>query len=300
MRGFPDCFLLHLIFFLLITLPVLQGCATHMQTYPASQHEEQITRAAFERYLKKYEDECSCCIDAEVDVRLSVSGWFNDHTANLSGYLQAMEPGFIKFVALNPLGQPILVLSTNGIIFKSFNILEGKAYIGSAESETFRKFAPPGFEPQFFYYWLSGRQPPGAIEILDVRRDRMQNAYWLKIRYEDSGQNSLVLFDPETLVVLKQIFINGKGDHVAELSYEEFRAEHVEVKGFGDKGQEGDDRGVSGINICNMPTKLIVSSSVGSDKRIELKFFSYIPNAEFSSDEFELEIPDNLEQVIVN
>ncbi|MBW2466207.1 MAG: hypothetical protein JRF02_02815, partial [Deltaproteobacteria bacterium] len=197
MRRFPDFFPLPPTFISLILLLLLQGCARQvLQTSPVSQHEAQITKSAFTRHLEKYQDECGCCIDAEVNVTVFISGWFNDHTAKLSGYIQAMEPGYIKFVALNPLGQPILILLTDGKEFKSFNILEGKAYIGSTDSVTFKKFTPPGFDPRFSYYWLTGAQPPVGIEILDVRHDQKQEAYWLKVRYEDSGSVSMILFDP--------------------------------------------------------------------------------------------------------
>jgi hypothetical protein len=52
--------------------------------------------------------------------------------------------------------------------------------------------------------------------------------------------------------------------------------------------------------LCKIPTKIRVSSNSGAEKRIDLKLFSFIPGTEFSPDDFELEIPDNLEQLIVN
>ena len=132
MRRFLSCTLLHPLFFLSVLFFFLQGCARPvLQTYPASEQEAQLAASAFTRYQKIYQDECACCLDAEADATVSVSGWFSNHTGKLSGYLQVLEPGYIKFVALNPLGQPILILLTNGRIFKSLNVLEGKAYMGS-------------------------------------------------------------------------------------------------------------------------------------------------------------------------
>jgi hypothetical protein len=43
-----------------------------------------------------------------------------------------------------------------------------------------------------------------------------------------------------------------------------------------------------------------VSSSVGAEKKIDLEFFSIKPYTEFSPDDFVLELPDNIELLIVN
>ncbi|MEN8232380.1 MAG: hypothetical protein ABFR35_06825 [Thermodesulfobacteriota bacterium] len=271
-----------------------------MQTYPASEQEAQLTASAFTRYQKIYQDECACCLDAEADATVSVSGWFSNHTGKLSGYLQAMEPGYIKFVALNPLGQPIFIFLTNGIFFKGLNVLEGRAYMGSVNSETFKKFAPPGFDPGFSYFWLTGKLPPGDIEILKVRRDKEQNGYWLQVRYGQSEIDSMILFDPEEFVVLRHIVLNNRGDHLLDLVYGDYQPGYVREKQSASK-----DQGMIGSSdlkekFCKIPTKISVSSNSGAEKRIDLKLFSFILGAEFSPDDFELEIPDNLEQLIVN
>ena len=300
MRRFSGFALLyHIIFAVLLLL--LQGCARPiLQTLPASEDEIQFAASAFTSY-KILQDECACCLDAEVDAALSVSGWFsNNHTRKLSGYLQAMEPGYIKFVALNPLGQPFLILLTNGKIFKSVNVLEGKAYLGSVNSETFKKFVPPGFDPGFSYYWLTGRLVPGDVEILKVRGDRKQNGYWLQIRYEQSGTESMILFNPEESVVLRQIVMSASGDYLVDLVYGEYQARHMKEKGVGDRASEITGSTDSREELCKIPTKLSVSSSVGAEKKIDLELFSIIPDAEFSPDDFVLEIPDNIELLIVN
>ena len=299
MRGFSGFAFLHHII-LAVFLLLLQGCARPvLQTLPASEDEIQFAASAFTSY-KILQDECACCLDAEAEAALSVSGWFSNHTGKLSGYLQAMEPGYIKFVALNPLGQPFLILLTNGKNFKSVNVLEGKAYLGSVYSETFKKFVPPGFDPGFSYYWLTGRLEPGDVEILKVRRDRKQKGYWLQIRYEQSGTESMILFNPEESVVLRQIVMSASGDYLVDLMYGEYQARHMKEKGAGDRDSEITGSTDSREELCKIPIKLSVSSSVGAEKKIDLELFSIIPDTEFSPDDFVLEIPDNLELLIVN
>ena len=298
MRRFTIYTLLHLIFFLTVTLLFLQGCTRHMKTYPASEQESQLAASAFTKY-RHYQNECACCLDAEVDAAVSVSGWFSNHTGNFSGYLQAMEPGYIKFVALNPLGQPIFILLTNGEIFKSLNVSEGRAYSGSVRSDTFKKFAPPGFDPEFSYYWLTGKLPPENIEILEVRRDKEQMGYWLEVHYGQSEVDNMILFDPEDFVILRHIVMSDKGDHLLDLVYEDYTPGFVTEKQLSGNDREMTGNTDSGKKFCRVPTKIRISSKSGAEKTINLNLSSFLHDAEFSQDDFKLKIPDNFEQLIV-
>jgi hypothetical protein len=265
-----------------------------MKTYPASEQESQLAASAFTKY-RHYQNECACCLDAEIDAAVSVSGWFSNHTAQLSGYLQAMEPGFIKFVALNPLGQPILILLTNGEIFKSLNVSEGRAYSGSVKSETFKKFVPPGFDPEFSYYLLTGKLPPENIKILEVRLDREQNGYWLQVHYGQWDVDNMILFDPEKFIILRHIVMSDEGDQLLDLVYEEYMTE----KQLAGNDPEMVDSNDSGKKICRVPTKISISSNTGAEKKINLTLSSFLRDADFSHDDFKLKIPDNFEQLIV-
>ena len=301
MRRFSICALLHLLFLLVVSLLFLQGCTRQvLQTYPASEQDIQLATSAFTRYKQIYQDDCVCCLDAEVDVAVSVSGWFSNHTGKLSGYLQAMDPGYIKFAALNPLGQPIFILLTNGNTFKSLNVSEGRAYSGSVNSETFKKFAPAGFDPDYSYYWLTGRLPPENIEILEVRRDKEQNGYWLQVRYGQSGVDNMILFDPEEFVILRHIIFSDRDDLLLDLVYEDYKPGYVGDKPLADSDQEMSGSTESIEVICKIPTELSITSSLDAEKKIDLKLFSFLPDAEFSPDDFEIEIPDSFEQLIVN
>ena len=301
MRGFSGRTLLHQLFVLSVFL-LLQGCARPLlQTYPASEQKVQATVSAFARYQKIYQDKCGCCLDAEVDVSASVSaGWFRNHSGRISGYLQAMAPGYIRFAVINPLGQPIFIFSTNGENFIALNVLEGKAYSGSVHSEAFKKFAPTGFNPGFSYYWLTGRLPPGNIDILKVSRDIEKDGYWLRVRHEKSDLESLILFDPHEFVVLRHIIINKKGHKEADVVYEDFQPGEVIEKRVGENRQKIIASGDSEEFFCRMPTKISIVSNLGAKKKIDLRLFSFIPDVEFSQDDFELKIPDNLEELIVN
>ena len=257
MRRLQSSALLYFIFLLSVPFFFLQGCARPvLQTSPASEQEMQFAALAFTRYMQINRDVCACCLDAEVDAEVSVSGWFSNHTGKLSGYLQAMEPGNIKFVGINPLGQPVLIFLTTGKIFKILNVLEGKAYIGSSNSETFKKFAPSGFDPEFSYYWLTGKLPPGDIDILKVSLDKEQNGYWLQVRHVQSGLDSMVLFDPEGFVVLRHIIMSDRGDYLVDLVYGDYQPGDVRGKQSTDSDREMIDSFIAGKERCKIPTKI--------------------------------------------
>jgi hypothetical protein len=300
-RGFSDFALLYPPLLFVVSFLILQGCGRPLlQTYPVDGQETQLAITSFARYQKIYQERCVCCLDAEVDVSASISaGWFTNHSGKISGYLQALEPGYIKFVSLNPLGQPIFIFLTDGKIFKALNVLEGKAFVGSVHAETFKKFAPPGFDPEFSYYWLTGGLPPGDIDVLKVRRDKVQDGYWLHVRYEKSDIESFILFDPHELVVKRHIFISEKGHDEVDVVYEDYQHGFVKKQIEEDRT---DNIGSVGLNqsFCKMPTKISIISNSGSDKKLDLKLFSFMPDVEFSKKDFELDIPANLEKLIVN
>ena len=289
---------LPLIFLFAVSLFFSQGCArTLLQTFPVAEDEARETISAFTRYQEIYRENCSCCLDAEADAALSVTGWFSDHTGKLSGYLQAMAPGYIKFVALNPLGQPIYIMATNGSEFKSLNVLERKAYIGSVYSETYKKFSPPGFEPELSFFWLAGRLEPQELQVMTVRRDREVQAYWLQIHHAASGNNSMVLFDPGELRVLRHVLLDEKGEHLVNVTYEAYQAE-ARKQQRNSEDNNAVEYAASSKETCSVPGRILVSSGSGAQK-IEIQLSSLLPGAAFSPEDFEVEVPPDFEYLFV-
>lgn len=281
MRGYQRQYLRHLCILFSFSLLFIQGCARPaLQTYPASELQIATALEAFARYQEISTAACSCCLDAEADGALSVSGWFSDHTEKVSGFLQAMKPGYLKFIVINPLGQPLFVFLTDGSMFTSLNILKEKAYSGSVHSDTYRKFAPPGFEPGFSYYWLTGRVRPGEIQVQGVMSDREGEKFWLQIKHADASTESMVLFDPGELVILRRILRDEQGRHVVDILY----AEHQVV--------------LPGKEPCRIPRRIMVSSNA-DDVKVELRLHSFLDEVRFSADDFQIEIPDNFEQLLV-
>lgn len=283
----------------LFTLVFSQGCARSVpQIYPASEQELESAATAFVRFLKTSEEVCGCCLDAEADAALLVSGFFSDHTGKLTGYLQAMQPGYVKFVAINPLGQPMVVFATDGDVFKSLNVFEGKAYLGSVRSEGYLKFAPQGFEPQLSYYWLTGRLPPGDMRIQAVLRDREQDKFWLLIKYAHPGPESMILFDPREFLILRHVLRDRHGGHLMDVTYADYQplpgAENT-IPGNDSATNPGSGEGG---DPCRFPASITVSTK-GDAEKVEVKLSAFLEDVSFSPEDFSVEIPDNFQQLLV-
>lgn len=245
-----------------------------------------MVRAAFTRFQEISEASCSCCLDAEADAELVVSGWFSEHTGKLSGYLQAMAPGYVKYVTLNPLGQPLLIFVTDGKTFKSLNVYKEKAYFGSVYSEAYRSFVPEGFVPGFSYYWLTGRLQPGDWQIREISRAGDQDAFWLQAYPAGSSIESMILFEPDNLVVLRHVLRGDRKEHLLDIRY----GEHQELG----VDSSRDDKTL----LCRIPARVIVSSGKETEK-ITIALHSFLRDVHLSAADFQVDIPDNFEKLPV-
>ena len=198
-------------------LCLLSGCASHLRILDIPKDERAHVVAAFKQ-LRMRQDACHCCIDVAVNV--TIKGLL--HSGTVSGYLQAMSPAYLKFVGLNPLGQPLMILVSDGDRFQYLAVDRGKGYEGNVEAETFVKYAPPGFRPHESFYWLSGRLPQGAVTVESVGRAVDMQGYWLTVR--NAGGSHRLLYEPEDGVILRHQVLDGNGDDVLEARYERFRS----------------------------------------------------------------------------
>ncbi len=132
------------------------------------------------------------CLDAEVDINwrtLLRSGI-------IPGYLQAMAPGRLKFVGVDPLGRPALVLVTDGESFRLIMVGEGMAYQGPTTAEAFRRHLPEGLDPErlpsSLFAWVSGGMPLEP-EVVAVYREHQGPGYWLEVADPPGAR---LLFEP--------------------------------------------------------------------------------------------------------
>ncbi len=248
----------------------LGGCSVLPHTLDTTAVEKQDAISLFKTMISQ-QRECGCCVDAAVNVKLKSLFY----AGTINGYLQAMTPSSLKFVGVNLLGQPLAVLVSDGEIFRYLSIPESKGYKGSVSGETFAKYAPDGFQPEQTFYWLVGRLSPGIIQIRDVSRDEEGLGYWFKMNYKQSDMMSLVLFDPQGLVIRRHLIVDDHDEIIMNIFYDDYTAEP-----------------------CPLPGRITVKSLLHNSS-IELEFMDWREDVSFSRDEFELRLPPGFSRVIV-
>ena len=295
MRDNIDSSILHLTIFFLLSSLFFTGCAAKLiQTLPASPQEESTVSAAFQDILENQAN-CGCCLDAEAEVTLAVDSWMGDRSGTMTGFLQAMQPSYIKFVGVNPLGQPLFIFITDGITFQNLQVPKSKVYEGDVRSDAFNKYVPAWFEPEYGFFWLAGRIKPGSFEIVDIRRDKGKKGFWLQLQYEGSLYRNMILFDPQESAILRHVLIDSKEKPHIDVQYADYLPLIDETENTGNKGVEQNNN-TGEFVLCRLPGSIRVASHDNSGQ-INLELHSFLPDSVFSEEDFTIGIPSGFKRV---
>jgi len=283
--------------FVLFCTFLFTGCAAKfIQTVPVSPQEEMNVSAAFRNMLEK-QRKCGCCLDAEADVTMTVQHWLADRSGTISGFLQAMEPSHIKFVSVNPLGQPLFIFTTDGTAFQSVQVPKAKVYEGAVRSAVFDRYVPVGLEPDNSFYWFTGRLKPAGFTIDSIARDRDQQAYWLQLQFEGTRYHDMLLFDPRQLVILRHVLMGRRHRPNLDVQYIDYQpliTDQTDAAGLGMK-QAGDNPADA---ACRMPGSIRIVSH-DNNGQMNLQLHSFLPNALFTRENFMIDIPSGFVRVPV-
>jgi outer membrane lipoprotein-sorting protein len=219
-------------------LLLLTGCAARLPVgLPISQTEQDAVEAGF-RHWQAGQPECPAQMDAAAVV--TFRAWIQSGTLN--GFVQAAEPSHLKFIALNPLGQPMLVLVTDGQWFRFVNVAEAAAYDGPVQAEAFSRYAPEGVNPEHAFVWLTGRLAPEVEEVIAVTREETAAAYWLDLAGEGRLRHR-VLFDPRLAVLHRHQVVDRRDNVLLDVRYEDFQ-----------------NIGAPGDALCRWPARITVET----------------------------------------
>lgn len=257
------------------------GCATLPATQPLGEMQQQEAVARFREAMAD-QQECSCCLDAQV--RLSLKSLVQNGT--ISGFVQAKAPSYLKFTGLNPLGQPMMFLATDGTFFRYVVVPEGKGYEGLVTAAAFKKYAPRGFDPAHGFFWLAGRLAPETLRIFSVAQDPEGRGLWLELAYatDTSGGESLrrhVLFDPAQQVILRHLVAGSDGRIMVDVWYDNYAPP-----------SEG------GSDNCRMPGLIRIHAN-HNGAVMELVLGDWLPDAVFSANDFQVDLPSGFTLVPV-
>lgn len=260
--------------FLLVTVLLLasiaSGCSFLPRQIPVTGDEKQLVAAA---WLELSAEQPSCrSIEANATVKFDSFL----QSGSLSGYLQAMRPSYLKFIGLNPIGQPLMILVSDGRRFRYITVQGAKGYEGSVHARAFMKYAPDGFEPEFGFSWLTGRLPDCvAPDFESVSGDESGAGYWVECKGGPGKVRHLVLFDIERRVVLRHSIRDDQGKTALDVSYGDFQP-----------------------GMCRWPGELHVVSRK-SQGAMMLLLHDIDAGGDFSASDFEFETPVGYEKVLV-
>lgn len=161
-----------------------------------------------------------CAKSIDGDIALSYQNLFDKK--NVSGYFQVLSPSFIKLIVSNPLGQPILAITSNQHIFQIINTFKRKYITGSIHSYGLRHSIPLALIKGNWNDWIRGTINVDPSTITDIREDRDNRGIWVTIedKEEDNSQKTHLLVDPERGVLLSRIIASNKGDILATITYD--------------------------------------------------------------------------------
>ncbi|MDA8163969.1 MAG: hypothetical protein M0017_02895 [Desulfobacteraceae bacterium] len=201
----------------LLTLILLAACARMPAGVGIPAAEQEKAAASFREWLAA-QSACPCCFDAAATV--TFKSWIQSGT--LTGFAQAKEPAHLKLVALNPFGQPEVMLVTDGRDFQLVSVPESKVYEGSVRAKAFAKYAPAGVRPEHAFFWLTGKMPPGEWRIVRAARDEKAAGYWLDLVGQDPELRHRVLFSPHEGVIRRHLVLDDRERPLVDVRYEEF------------------------------------------------------------------------------
>ncbi|HCC53909.1 MAG TPA: hypothetical protein DEQ20_03140 [Desulfobulbaceae bacterium] len=258
----------------LVVLLFCGGCATLPATRPLAALQQQQAIALFQGTMARQQQDCSCCLD--VQVRFSLKSLVQNGT--ISGFLQAKAPSFLKFTGLNPLGQPLMFLATDGTFFRYVSIPEGKGYEGLVTAAAFKKYAPQGFDPGQSFYWLSGRLAPEKLRIYSVAQDQEGHGLWLELSYatdilNGKGFRRHILFDPVEQVIRRHLLAAPDGSIMVDVRY----SDYIQVS----KGASGN---------CRLPG-LVRLHSNHNGALMEIAMEDWLADASFRAGDFRVDVP---------
>ncbi len=251
-------------------LLLISGCATLPKTVEIGPAE---IGAVVERFRAMIAEgsRCASCIDAAA--RVEFKSVFNKGV--VSGYLQAMSPSCLKFVGINPLGQPLVVLVSDGERFHYLLVPEAKGFQGNVSGETFAKYAPHGFQSGQSFYWLVGRLAPGLVKVMAVSRDQEEQGYWLSLLTGKNGIAGMVLFDDKDMVIRRHLLVDDQDEIVMNISYDDYTPAP-----------------------CPRPGRITISSPAHNGS-LEIKLTDWLDDVSLGPEYFSCRLPAGFSRVVV-
>lgn len=229
---------------LLANLTLTTGCAQKPWRDPLA--EDTATAVSQTIGLMQARDvRCPPCLDTEAKL------FFKNRlkTLAVSGYLLMKQPSFVKMVVSNPLGQPLLAISSNGKTFQRVATMDRNYLHGRVQSYGLYHDVPLSIINGDWGAWLTGRMNSRQMEVTDIREDEEHRGVWLTVAYAGQNYREHILIDPDRQLILGRALTNSKDAILANITYSNHRD----------------------INGCQQPERIAISDlDYGTEIQLEL------------------------------
>lgn len=202
---------------LFLVLQLTGGCAKKPWTTDIGPDRSKEVRKVL-KTMQERDASCASCLDGDAVVAME------NHleTKVLGGYVKLMLPDSVKFIASNPLGQPLFALASDGVRFETLNTTNRTYTAGSVQSYALLHDIPTAFLSGSWAEWLTGRIGTGRMEGLAILGDADSRGVWVSFKERAGGQETTtrLLIDAGKAQLLSRILEDAKGNILAEIAYD--------------------------------------------------------------------------------
>ena len=157
-----------------------------------------------------------------------------------SGFLQYSPPSNYKFVASNPLGQPVVIIAGNQKHYQIINTLESTYIAGGMTSFALRYKLPIHFLKGRWNDWLTGKNTIPVENITDISSDRELRGIWITFADNKGARNiSHLLIDPERKIIMERVLETRQKKPLATIRYDTYfqdqscaQPQHINISGL--------------------------------------------------------------------
>jgi hypothetical protein len=220
--------------------------------------------------MQKRDSACPCCLDAETTIAWDGPG--QDRT--ITGFLQFKLPSSLKFVMLNPLGQPLYALVSDGQTFQSINTTQRQHTTGTISGLAMQYNIPEALISGKWGYWLTGRLQENEAVIEAIHKDESNRGAWVTMRHQEKTalSRSHLLIQPDTRQLLVRILVDQRDETIATIVYNRQKSQ----------------------DSCT-PAPRITITDLPYGSRLDISMADILTDHNFSATNFRLKIPAEYE-----
>ncbi len=221
---------------LLICLLFISGCA--QKPWDVSLGEKEY-EAGFELAQEMAVQNTQCVKAFHSDLTLKYANPLGKRT--FSGFLQYSPITNYKFVASNPLGQPVVIIAGNKKKYQMINTLESKYTAGGMTSFSLRYKLPIHFLKGRWDDWLTGKNTIPTEFISDISSDKESRGIWITFEDNKGARNiSHLLIDPINKIILERVLETRQKKPLATIQYDNYfkdqssctQPQHIDISGL--------------------------------------------------------------------